>query len=105
MKSDEASYFLNVAVIGGTLLALSFVTLQFFLADLLKRYESTALPVFPSRDFETSEQPSEHLDLPDSLKDQVLFDGDPLVIFMAFSVAVTWIQFVVPLTIGLTAAW
>lgn len=105
MSSDEASFFLNIAVIGGTLLALSFVTLQFFLGDLLKRYESTGLPVFRSRNIEEGEQPLGSVTLPDSLKDETLFDGDPLVIFMAFSVAVTWIQFLVPLTIGLTTAW
>jgi hypothetical protein len=105
MSSDEASYFLNMAVIGGTLLALSFVTLQFFLENLLNRYESVAFPVFRSRDFTSDRRPSTHLAFPDFLKDKELFDGDPLIIFMAFSVGVTWIQFLVPLTIGLTAAW
>jgi hypothetical protein len=105
MSSDDASYFLNIAVIGGTLLALSFVTLQFFLEKLLKRYELVALPVFRSGDFGRTEEPSHLLALPDSLKDEELLDGDPLIIFMAFSVGVTWIQFLVPLTIGLSAAW
>ncbi len=105
MSSDETSYFLNIAVIGGTLLALSFVTLQFFLGELLKRFEATALPVFRSRDSDEVTEPCDSLTPPDSLKDVRLFDGDPLVIFMAFSVAVTWIQFLVPLTLGLTAAW
>ncbi len=105
MTSDDATFFLNIAVIGGTLLALSFVTLQFFLSDLLKRYELTGLPVVRSRNVKEGEQPSDSVTLPDSLKYEMLFDGDPLVIFMAFSVAVTWIQFLVPLTIGLTTAW
>jgi hypothetical protein len=38
MTSDEASFFLNLAAIGGALLGLSFVTLSFFLVDLLNRY-------------------------------------------------------------------
>jgi hypothetical protein len=50
-------------------------------------------------------RPSERLALPDAIVDQELFDGDPLVIFIAFSVAVTWILFLFPLTLGLTAAW
>ena len=105
ISSDEATYFLNIAVIGGTLLALSFVTLSFFLGDMLKRFEVTALPVFRSRD--VAELGALHgiLSLPESLTDKDLMDGDPLVVFMAFSVAVTWIFFLIPLAVGLTVAW
>lgn len=104
VSTDEAIYFLNVAVIAGTLLGLSFVTLAFFLSDLLKRYEETALPAFRVAD------PSESLlgvplVSPESMTDLQLLDGDPLIVFMAFSVAVTWNLFLLPLVIGLTAAW
>jgi hypothetical protein len=100
---DDSTYFINIAVIGGTLLGLVFAILSFFLVDLLKRFESTALPVFRSQD--TYTEPSAHLTMPESLKDIELFDGDPLVIFIAFSSAVTWILFLFPLVLGLTAAW
>ncbi|MBV9157829.1 MAG: hypothetical protein JO097_16310, partial [Acidobacteriaceae bacterium] len=105
MTSDDVSFFTNLAVIGGTLLALSFVTLQFFLTELLKRYENTALAVFRIRDSDPKLKAPDNLPLPHSLEDWKLFDGDPLVVFMAYSVAVTWIQFLIPLTIGLTTAW
>lgn len=105
MQPDEASYFVNIAAIGGTLVGLTFAILSFFLVDLLKRFEATALPVFRSRDTNDSARPSRSLNLPDSLNDIDLFDGDPLVIFIAFSVAVTWILFLFPLMLGLTAAW
>lgn len=102
MTTDEASLFLNFAVIGGALLGLAFVTLSFFLVDLLNRYDRTALPVFRDRD--------RHVVVPTlyrpySLTDYELFDGDPVVLFVAASVGVTWILFLIPLTIGLTAAW
>jgi hypothetical protein len=38
------------------------------------------------------------------LTDYELFDGDPLVLFVAFSVGVTWILFLLPLAMGLTTA-
>ncbi len=101
LDADEVTYFLNIAVIAGTLLGLSFVALAFFLVDLLKRYEGTALPVFRDRD---ALKPS-NLRPPHSLTDREILDGDPLVVFIAFSVAVTWNFFLLPLTIGLTAAW
>jgi len=105
MSADEKSFFLNLAVIGGTLLALSFVTLNFFLETLIRRYDFTALRVFRSRKIDASEEPHRRLKPPHSLKDVRLFDDDPLVIFLAFSVGVTWIQFIVPLVLGLSAGW
>jgi hypothetical protein len=102
---DEASYFLNIAVIGGTLLGLTFVALVFFLVDLLKRYDEISLPVFRARDAGKPDGKPHYLKPPVSLTDQELLDGDPLVVFIAFSVAVTWNLFLLPLTIGLTAAW
>ncbi|MGO9540974.1 MAG: hypothetical protein ACLPN2_10330, partial [Terriglobales bacterium] len=42
---------------------------------------------------------------PESLTDFELLDGDPVVVFMAFSVAVSWSLFLLPLVIGLTEAW
>ena len=42
LTPDETSYFLNIAVIGATLLGLSFVVLAFFLTDLFKRYHDVS---------------------------------------------------------------
>lgn len=102
MSVDESSLFLNFAVIGGALLGLAFVTLSFFFVDLLSRYDRTALPVFRDRDPHIS---APTLPRPYSLTDFQLFDGDPVVIFVAASVAVTWLFFLMPLAIGLTVAW
>jgi hypothetical protein len=102
---DEVSYFTNVAVIGATLLGLTFVALSFFLLDLLRRYEHVSFPVFRDRDPVDTESLSRHIKHPHSLSDRELLDGDPLVVFIAFSVAVTWNLFMLPLAIGLTAAW
>jgi hypothetical protein len=41
---------------------------------------------------------------PESLTDYELFDGDPLVVFIAFSAAVSWNLFLMPLALSLTAA-
>lgn len=105
VSPDEASFFLNIAVIGGTLLGLTFIALSFFLVDLPKRYEGVALPVFrhldPSNAIEMSRKKHPYA----SLTDQELLDGDPLVVFIAYSVAVTWNLFLLPLAVGLTAAW
>ena len=46
-----------------------------------------------------------YLKLPISLTDEELMDGDPLFVFCAFSVAVTWNLFLFPLAIGLTVTW
>ncbi len=105
IQPDDAAFFLNVAVIGGALIGLSFVSLTFFLVDLLKRYKGTALPVFRDREKNPLARPSSKLKPPDSMTDRELLDGDPVVVFIAFSVAVTWNFFLLPLTIGLTAAW
>lgn len=102
LAPEEENYFLNLAVIAGTLLGLAFLALTMFMPDLIKRYQGVALPVFRDRD---SFNPlAAGIGPPDSLKDHELLDGDPLVVFVAYSVAVTWILFLLPLTIGLTAA-
>ena len=102
---DEATYFLNIAVIGGTLVGLSFVSLAFFLGDLIKRYEHVAFPVFRDRDPGEDYNSIRQLNPVEFATDYELFDGDPFVVFIAFSVAVTWNLFLLPLTLGLTVAW
>jgi hypothetical protein len=102
MSPEESNLFLNFAVIGGALLGLAFVTLSFFFVDLLTRYDRTALPVFRDRDRHIA---APTLPRPYSLTDFQLFDGDPVVIFVAASVAVTWLFFLIPLAVGLTVAW
>jgi len=105
IQQDDILFFLNVAVIGGALIGLAFVSLTFFLVDLLKRYDKTALPVFRHQERNEQTRRSHKLIPPDSMTDLELLDGDPLVVFIAFSVSVTWNCFLLPLTIGLTAGW
>lgn len=88
----------------GALLGLSFVALTFFLVDLIKRYKNTALPVFRERNTKPSTRTKRNPNPPESLTDRELMDGDPVVVFIAFSVAVSWNLFLMPLTIGLSAA-
>lgn len=102
---DEATYFINVAVIAGALIGLTFIALQLFMVDMLTRFETSAFPVFRSRENRKLHfHPISH-DTPAGLTDAELLDGDPLVVFMAFSIAVSWCLFLLPLLIGLTAAW
>jgi hypothetical protein len=108
IPQDDVLFFLNVAVIGGALIGLAFVSLTFFLVDLLKRYKKTALPVFRHREKPARNEQTRRfrkMTPPDSMTDFELLDGDPLVVFIAFSVSVTWNFFLLPLTIGLTAGW
>lgn len=102
---DDITYFSNIAVIGGTLVGLTFVVGTFFLLDLLHRYEQVSFPVFRERNPDDARSLSRHSKHPHSLNDHELFDGDPLVVFIAFSLAVTWNLFLMPLAVGLTAAW
>jgi hypothetical protein len=102
---EEAAFFLNVAVIGATLLGITFVVLSFFLVDLLKRYEDSGLPVFRHQERNETAATRAYLRPPHNLTDYELFDSDPFVVFIAFSVSVTWNLFLLPLVIGLTAAW
>jgi hypothetical protein len=102
---DEATFFVNVAVISGALIGLTFIALNLFMVDMLRRYEGTALPVFRERETKDSARRPSNLKLPESLTDFELLDGDPVVVFMAFSVAVSWSLFLLPLVIGLTEAW
>ncbi len=104
-SAEDATYLMNVAMIAATLLGLTFVALSFFLVDLLKRYESTAVPAFRDRETNGSARATPRMSPPESLSDRQLLDGDPLVVFIAFSVAVTWNLFLMPLTLGLTGAW
>jgi hypothetical protein len=104
-SAEDTSYLMNVAMIAATLLGLTFVALSFFLIDLLKRYEGTALPAFRDRETNRSACATSRMSPPESLTDRQLLDGDPLVVFIAFSVAVTWNLFLMPLALGLTGAW
>lgn len=102
---DDATYFVNMAVIAGALIGLTFIALNLFMVDMLRKYEDTALPVFREREtVESSRKPSTP-NPPESLTDYELLDGDPVVVFMAYSVAVTWSLFLLPLVVGLTASW
>lgn len=102
---DEATYFINVAVIAGALIGLTFIALNLFMVDMLTRFEGSAFPVFRKRENEKLGFHPRRRGTPAALTDKELLDGDPLVVFMAFSVAVSWSLFLLPLVIGLTAAW
>jgi hypothetical protein len=102
---DEATFFVNVAVISGALIGLTFIALNLFMVDMLRRYEETALPVFRERETNDCARKPSKSNPPESLTDLELLDGDPVVVFMAFSVAVSWSLFLLPLLIGLTEAW
>ena len=103
MTTEDTTFFAAVASAAAALVGLSFIALSFFLVDILKRYDLTALPVFRHRDRTQTRRVAHHWH-PKQLTDRELLDGDPLVVFMAFSVAVTWNLFLMPLTIALTAA-
>jgi len=105
LAPEDISYFTNIAAIGAALVSLTFVVGTFFLVDLLKRYERVSFPVFRQRDPGDARSLSRHSKHPHSLNDYELFDGDPLVVFIAFSLSVTWNLFLMPLAVGLTAAW
>lgn len=102
---DEATYFINVAVIAGALIGLTFIALNLFMVDMLTRFEASAFPVFRRRENNKLGFHPNRPGAPAALTDAELLDGDPLVVFMAFSVAVSWSLFLLPLVIGLTAAW
>ncbi len=102
---DEATYFMNVAVIAGALIGLTFIALNLFMVDMLRRYEESAFPVFRERETNNFARKPSKPDPPESLTDFELLDGDPVVVFMAFSVAVSWSLFLLPLVIGLTESW
>jgi len=104
MIPDDVTFLSNVAAAGAVLLGLSFVSLSFFLVDLLKRYDAVPLPVVAHRNANDSKVFTRILSGPESLTDFELFDGDALVVFIAFSVAVSWNLFLLPITIGMTAA-
>jgi len=101
MTSNDITFFCYIAAIAATLLGLTFIALSFFMVDLLTRYDDTALPVLRQRDHHTNRSLRKR-GRPESLTDYELLDGDPLVVFIAFSVAVSWNLFLLPLTIGLT---
>jgi hypothetical protein len=102
---DDATYFVNLAVIAGALIGLTFISLNLFMVDMLRKYEDTALPVFRDRETVDSSRKPLQPNPPESLTDYELLDGDPVVVFMAYSVAVTWSLFLLPLVVGLTVSW
>ena len=98
------SFFSTVAGSAAALLGLSFFALIFFLTELFRRYKGIALPVhldmLRSRLQNLSE---DRRKLPEHITDYALFDNDPLVVFSAFSVGVSWNMYFVSLVVSLTA--
>lgn len=102
---EDMAFFGNVAAVSATLLGLTFIALSFFLLDILRRYEGIGLPVFRDRDEAAVTVTSKRKYPFEFLTDRQLLDGDPLVVFIAFCVAVTWDLFLMPMTLGLTVVW
>lgn len=100
------SFFATVAGSAATLLGLSFFALMFFLTELFRRYEyeELSLPVHPDMLRSELQFLSEaHRNLPEHITDLDLLDRDPLVVFSAFSVGVSWNMYFVSLVVSLTA--
>lgn len=100
------SFFSTIAGSAAALLGLSFFALIFFLTELFRRYEyeDLALPVHPN--MLRSRLQILHEDrrkLPEHITDLALLDRDPLVVFSAFSVGVSWNMYFVSLVVSLTA--
>lgn len=98
-SSGVVLFFQTVAGAVATLVGLSFVSLSFFLSGLYDRYRTLAIPVFLSSHQKVVPVDSGKLE---DQTDEGLLDGDPLVVFIAYSVAVSWMMHLIPLTISLT---
>jgi len=106
MIPSSDSFFSTVAGSAAALLGLSFFALIFFLTELFKRYdhENLALPVHPDILRSRLKLIAEaRRKLPKHVTDIDLFDHDPLVVFSAFSVGVSWNMYFVSLVVSLTA--
>jgi hypothetical protein len=106
---EDTAYFQVLAGVSATLLALSFVALSFFLEGLFRRHKTLVLPVIRQEDVNKGSdglQARLHSRLPriSNMTDLRLFDGDPLVVFVAFSVAVTWNLYFISLLASVTAS-
>ena len=100
------SFFSTIAGSAAALLGLSFFALIFFLTELFRRYEyeELALPVHPDIFRERLKSlDKDRRTLPEHITDFTLLDGDPLVVFSAFSVGVSWNMYFVSLVVSLTA--
>jgi hypothetical protein len=99
--STDATFLSTVAEVAGTLLGITFLALSFFLVRLLTRYKNLALPVMPCEfgsDSAIRAQPVQQIE---RITDANILDGNPMMVFMAFSVAVTWNLLQYPLILSL----
>ena len=100
------SFFSTIAGSAAALLGLSFFALIFFLTELFRRYEfeELSLPIHPDMLLSRLQILSEaQRKLPEHITDLALLDRDPLVVFSAFSVGVSWNMYFVSLVVSLTA--
>src|SRR5437879_5137069 len=99
----DIPYFSTIAASAAALLGLSFFALIFFLTDLFRRFGGLALPVHPHelQAHDEGQSGRDRIEHPEHITDLSLFDGDPLVVFSAFSVAVTWNLYFVSLVVSL----
>jgi hypothetical protein len=113
LTPNDAAYFTQMAGIAATLLGISFLALTFSLGGLTQRYQTLALPMFLDEErkngrhqrdgdeasllVQGKNQRTAH-----DITDLQVFDGDPLVVFIAFSVSVSWNLFLFALIVSLT---
>lgn len=123
LTQGDLTFFSTMAGIAATLMGLSFLALNFFLTGVFKRYRRLALPIFlhevrrryhrsrGTRPILLSTNPDPYSPLPRSISaqrdssdvtDWQLFDGDPLIVFIAFSMSLSWNLYFLALVLGLT---
>lgn len=100
-----SAYFTQMAGVAATLLGLTFLSLTFFLGSLDHRYKNLAIPVFlhEVERLRSKGGAKSSLDSPPlKMTDLQLFDGDPVVVFLAFSTALSWNFYFFSLILSLT---
>jgi hypothetical protein len=100
LSAGDINYFSTLASIAATLVGLSFLSLSFFFTGLLDRYQVLSLPVYR---FEDDPKLRYEFESVEQIPDRNLFDSDPLVIFAAFSVALSWVLYFLALVLAITA--
>lgn len=99
----DAGFYSTLASVAATFIGLSFLELSFFLIELPKRFSTLSLPVYRDEDVRAGEAVPHQDSRLQSLSDYALFDGDPLVIYVAWSVFASWMLYLLPFAISLAA--
>ncbi len=101
LTQADSVFFSTIAEISGTLLGITFLALSFSLTNLLHFYRHLALPVLPAGRAGDAHGWDRTAGRAERIDDYHLLDGNPIMVFMAFSVAVTWNLFQFPLVVSL----